>query len=298
MDQVTNNINTVVTQPGYDVSTQESKQALATALLKEEQADCPVYHRFGPGIYIREAHYKAGTLVVGHEHLHEHTNILLKGCILVSDGANGTKELTAPYMFVAQPGSKVGYVLEDVVWQNIYATTETDLEVLERSLFASEDYFKKHLKLKAKADKLLCEEDRNDYNQMLLETGWTEELIRKVSDYPDDKIPFPTGSYSVTPGESNIQGRGLFATAPFLEGMVVAPARLGSKRTPAGYLVNHAKNPNTKAVMNDNGDIYLVATSNICGMKGGYLGDEITLDYRQIMKLNNLWNGEIQCQQQ
>src|SRR3990167_5411984 len=33
--------------------------------LKKEQVECPVYHRFGPGIYIREVHIPAGTFAIG-----------------------------------------------------------------------------------------------------------------------------------------------------------------------------------------------------------------------------------------
>ena len=73
--------------------------------------------------------------------------------------------------------------------------------------------------------------------------------------------------------------------------------RLNGLRTPAGYLVNHAKEPNAMAVKMDNGDMYLVAIKNIGGMSGASLGEEITVDYRQVMQLNNLWNGENKCLQ-
>ena len=38
--------------------------ALENAMLKEQQVDCPVIHRFGPGTYIREVHIPAGALAV------------------------------------------------------------------------------------------------------------------------------------------------------------------------------------------------------------------------------------------
>lgn len=49
--------------------------------------------------------------------------------ILQEDGT--TKELVAPMTFVAKPGRKVAYILETVVFQNIYSTSETDIEKLE-----------------------------------------------------------------------------------------------------------------------------------------------------------------------
>jgi hypothetical protein len=74
--------------------------------------------------------------------------------------------------------------------------------------------------------------------------------------------------------------------------MSIAPMRLNGKRTPAGYLVNHSKTPNCIVVFNTNEDIYLIADKQIEGMCGGVLGDELTIDYRYIMKMNNLWMGD------
>jgi hypothetical protein len=281
----------VTQQENFDITSVESKEALAVALYDKPQVECPVYHRFGPGIYIREAHYPAGTLVVGQEHYHAHMCILLKGRILVSDGGVA-KELVAPFIFVAQPGSKVGYILEDVVWQNIYATTETDVEVLEKTLFKGFDSWEELKQRRLDSAKEDHEEDRQDYLKVLEESGWTEEDVQKAVNYSGDKIPFPDGTYMVCPSGSPIQGKGLFATAPFLKGMSIAPMRLNGKRTPAGYLVNHSKNPNCTVVFNTNEDIYLIADKQIEGMRGGVLGDELTIDYRYIMKMNNLWMGD------
>ena len=71
--------------------------------------------------------------------------------------------------------------------------------------------------------------------------------------------------------------------------------RLGGYRTPAGYLINHSKNPNAIAFKNSLGDMFLMASRDISGMVGGDLGEEITLDYRQVMQLNNLWKGTEAC---
>lgn len=49
--------------------------------------------------------------------------------ILQEDGS--TKELVAPMTFMAKPGRKVAYILETVVFQNIYSTPETDIQKLE-----------------------------------------------------------------------------------------------------------------------------------------------------------------------
>lgn len=95
-----------------------------------EPVDCPVTHHFGPGVYIRECFMPAGTLVVGQAHRHASLNVMLTGrMVLLIEGA--VRVVDAPYMTVSPPGRKAAYVLEDVVWQNIFATEERDLERLE-----------------------------------------------------------------------------------------------------------------------------------------------------------------------
>lgn len=281
----------------YDLTTTLGKHALAKNMLDLPQAPSPVIHRFGPGVYIREASYLKGTLIVGQDHLNEHINMLLKGKINVFNDNGDVVTLEAPYMFVAKPGSKIGYALEDVTWQNIYSTTETDVEKLEKILFKAPEFFNNYVdqKLLQSIDKY--QKDRDDFELVLKETGWSKEDVRRISDFEEDKIPFPYGSYSIAPSESPIQGKGLFATAHIFKEETIAPMRINDKRTPAGYLVNHAKNPNTKAVLTNNGDMYLVAIKEINGMNGGQLGEELTLDYRQVMLINNLWDGEIKCHQ-
>jgi hypothetical protein len=298
MDSIVEAINSVATKQDFNLSTTESKMELAEVLLKEKQTECSVVHRFGPGIYIREAIYPANTLVVGQEHISEHMNMLLKGSINVIDGNGVVQTLHAPYMFVAQAGSKVGYTLTEVVWQNIYATTETNVEVLEKILFKTPEMFDKHLADKLKEDTLKHEEDREDFKRLIKETGWKEEDIEAASHYREDCIPFGYGSYSIASGDSPIQGKGMFSTAVINQGDIIAPMRLLGHRTPAGYLINHSKNPNAKAVRLNNGDMFIVATRNIHGMIGGMLGEEITIDYRQVMQLNNLWDGENKCLQE
>lgn len=105
-------------------------EALESAMLAQPQTECPVTHHFGPGIYIREVRIPAGVLVIGHSHRDQSLNIMLAGKMaLLADGEISIVE--APFMKVTLPGRKVGYAIEDTVWQNVYATTETDLAKLE-----------------------------------------------------------------------------------------------------------------------------------------------------------------------
>ena len=295
MNQLVEAINSVSTREDFDLRNTDSKLQLAEAMLGQEQTPNSIIHRFGGGLYIREAHYPQGTLIVGQEHVSEHMNVLLKGSINVIDGDGATQTLTAPHMFVAKAGSKVGYTLEDVVWQNIYVTNSTDVEYLESVLFKAPDILKQHQQEKLIKEYPLYEEDRKDFFNMVEESGWTVEGIELASKHRGDCIPFPDGSYSICAGESPIQGKGMFSTAVIKQHSIIAPMRLGGCRTPAGYLINHSKTPNATVFMNDLGDMFLIALRDISGMDGGNLGEEITLDYKHVMQINNLWKGTNKC---
>ena len=91
-------------------------------------------HRFAPGVYIRVMLIPAGTLIVGHVHKTKHFNIMLCGRIRVLiDGR--VEELAGPQTVLSKAGvQKVGYALEDTLWQTIHPTDETDVEKLEAML--------------------------------------------------------------------------------------------------------------------------------------------------------------------
>ena len=288
-------VEAILVRANFDLHNPDCKRELTAAALKHEQATTPVIHRFGGGLYIREASFPQGVLVIGQDHVSEHMNVLLKGSIMVIDGDGLPQTLVAPHMFVAKAGSKIGITLEEVVWQNIYVTNNTDVEYLESVLFKSPEVLKEHQQQKLLVDTLKHEEDRQDFLAMVEESGWTIEDIELASKHREDCIPLPDGSYSICAGDSPIQGKGMFSTAVIKQHSIIAPMRLGGCRTPAGYLINHAKNPNAVALRNDLGDMFLVALRDISGMTGGDLGEEITLDYRQVMQLNNLWKGTNKC---
>ena len=297
MNQLEQSIAAIVNTKEYSISNADSKLALTKAMLSEEQAFNSIVHRFGGGLYIREAHYSKNTLIVGQEHLSEHMNVLLKGSICVVDGDGQMVTLTAPHMFVAKAGSKVGYTLEDVVWQNIYVTSSTDVEYLESTLFKVPSIVKEHQEQKLLAEYSKHEEDRKDFLLVLEESGWTLENVELVSKDRSDCIPFPEGSYSITTSNSPIQGKGIFSTAEIKQGTVIAPMQLRGYRTPAGYSTNHSKDANCYAIKNEFGDMFLVANRDIHGMVGGDFGEELTLNYRQVMQINNLWKRTTICQQ-
>ena len=258
-------------------------ESLAKTELQKPQVDCPVVHRFGPGIYIREIFVPAGTFIIGHYHKYAHTNIMLKGkaTLVMEDGT--ISQLQAPFLYVGTPGRKMAHVHEDMVWQNIYATDETDIEKLEEMLLIKGEVWNEHTNLRLRTEKLNQKINHDDYEAMLIDIGYSKESVKEISGNETDQIPFPMGNYKVMVSASPIEGKGLFATAFIEPGEIIAPARIDGKRTPAGRFVNHAKSPNARMVILPSGDLDLVAMKHIFGCQGGNLGEEITIDYRKAL---------------
>jgi hypothetical protein len=113
-------------------------------LLSVPQADAPLAHYFGPGIYIREVILPVGAIVLGHRHKHEHLCVIIKGALTFTNDNGEVVIKRAPMQFVAPPGRKLAHVLEECVFWNIYATEERDLEKLEDMLFEKSDVWLDH----------------------------------------------------------------------------------------------------------------------------------------------------------
>jgi predicted methyltransferase MtxX (methanogen marker protein 4) len=65
-------------------------------------------------------------------------NMLAKGKLAVaSDG--DARVIEAPYLFASEGGRKLVYVIEDAVLMNIYATEETDIDVIEETFVDKSD---------------------------------------------------------------------------------------------------------------------------------------------------------------
>jgi hypothetical protein len=257
---------------------------LEGAMMQAPQVECPVVHHFGPGIYIREVHMPAGTLAMGHHQKFEHVNILLQGKVLVM-GENGPQVLEAPLMYVGKPGRKFGIVLEDLVWQNIYATELRDVNALEDYFIEKSEDFQEARDAMLELLRAAHEEDRKDYRDLIALLGCTERQVREETELESNQIPMPEGWMAFTLRPSAIEGTGTFIDSGAAAGDVIGPARIGDKRTPFGRWINHSKNPN--AVMQREGDtIFLVALRDISGLRGGLPGDEVTVCYRQALQLS------------
>jgi hypothetical protein len=264
--------------------TETDVQILEEGMLQLPQAECSVVHKFGPGIYIREVTIPADTFSIGHRQTTAHMNIMLTGRVTMIREDGRREELMAPQTFVCGPGRKIGYIHETMIWQNVYATTETDVAKLEAMFIDKSPTWQT-----AQRDRQLllsCAStlDQEDYYAAIAELGFDHATVRAQSENPDDQIPFPYGGYPVQVAPSPIEGSGLFATSNIDAHQVIAPARIDGMRTPAGRYANHSTQPNAVMVQSESGDVYLMSSRPIAGCKGGDLGEEITICYRQAVR--------------
>lgn len=99
------------------------------------EVECPVQHRFTPGLYVREVFVPAGTLVATKIHQTEHPFVISQGVVAVWTEDEGVKILRAPYTGITKPGTRrVVFVHEDCIWTTFHPTNETDLDVIEKQL--------------------------------------------------------------------------------------------------------------------------------------------------------------------
>ncbi len=273
------------------VTTEEGRIQQAKAIEKMEacllnlpQVECPVVHHFGPGLYVRELTLPAGALAIGHAQRFAHLNVMLKGKVALLDDSGHSKVLEAPLIFIGKPGRKIGYVIEETVWQNIYATEERDIDKLESIFLDKSESWKLHESQSEQVEQLSREVDREDFISVITEAGFTVEQVREQSENLADQVSYDLAP-KVTIRDSAIEGKGVFLSSPAEPHEYISLARIAGKRTPVGRYTNHAKYPNAYFTKTPNGDIFLVAARRIAGCQGGSKGEEVTVDYRKSLAL-------------
>lgn len=266
----------------------------AEVMLKLPQADMPLRHHFAAGVCVRELFMPAGTLVIGHVHRYADINIMLTGrlTLLLPDGS--TKELRAPQTFLGTPGQKIAYVHEDVIWQNVWPLGDLppDVETVENHFLDKSPALARHMASELALERLARCVDRDSYAAFLEQHKLTREEVRRWAEIEEDRVPMPPGSRKFRIGPSAIEGHGVLATATISEAEVIGPARISGKRTPLGRYTNHAANPNSMMCLRKEGEpaeweLVLVAMRAIRGAQGGQPGEEITVNYTQVLGVND-----------
>jgi hypothetical protein len=117
---------------------------LEQELMKLPAATIEPVHYFADGIYAREITIPKGVMLTGKIHRTRHLNIISKGSIAVWTANCGMMRISAPYTFIAEPGTRrVGFAHEETVWTTIHSSRETDLEKLEAELIMPVEEFER-----------------------------------------------------------------------------------------------------------------------------------------------------------
>lgn len=102
---------------------------MEAAMALQPPVDCPVTHRFAPGLYIREIFIPEGTLLTSAIHKTEHPFVVAMGRIAVISENEGRVIYHAPHVGVTLPGTRRAlYAETDVVWVTIHKTDKTDID--------------------------------------------------------------------------------------------------------------------------------------------------------------------------
>jgi len=242
-------------------------------------AEIATKHTFSDGGYYRSITIPKGTLLTGKIHRVRHRNILSKGSVSVLSEF-GPQHCTAPFEFISEPWTKrVIFAHEDSVWTTFHVTTETSISKIEHEVIAPdyseietlEDNFLKGIEnLEGLFDNV--KESRADFKDVVAYCGLTLKDVWLMSINKKDQTPF-TSEHPVEVKKSPIRGKGLFVTEDVAAGELLAVARLGGKRTPAGRYTNHGVLPNAEMQLVGDTDIHLISLQPI------EKGTEILTDY-------------------
>ena len=229
----------------------------------------PIKHTFVNGCYIREVYSPANEVFVTKIHKKDHVFFLLKGDVTILT-EDGIKKMSAPTQGVTIRGTqRLVHTHSETLFYTVHSTNKTTVQEVESEIYTED-----------KLDPLVCIESlfENDFEEAVSELGYSLSDVDEVSNITSDLVPMPKG-LKVTIMDSSIHGKGVFATEDITSGESVGLARIDKDRTPIGRYLNHSKVPNGEMIEHGK-DVLLIAIHPINS------GAEITVNYRQVVKLN------------
>jgi hypothetical protein len=258
------------------IMTKDVVDALIKTTMDLPQADCPVAHYFGPGTYIRQVTFPEGIFAVGHKQRFEQMNIFVAGRVAMVQPDGSLKELRAPMIFNGGPGQKMGIILETVTWLNVYPNPDDcrDIDILEGRYIDKEGPWTEADHSEDRS------EDQADYEKISAEVDKLFDDMEYV-DLPDAYASV------ITVRQSQIHGKGIFASWPWPGDTIISPMTIESKPTILKKYLNHSADPNAKIIQTPNNELILMATRDIAGCRGGDQGEEITIDYRNLYEVQS-----------
>ncbi len=108
-------------------------------LMKLPPVECPLTHRFTPGMYIREIFMPKGSIVTSLLHLTTHPFFILKGDVNVYYPGLPVERYIAPYTGITKAGTRrLLYNNEDTVWITCHITDLTDPDEIMESITSND----------------------------------------------------------------------------------------------------------------------------------------------------------------
>lgn len=98
---------------------------LEAAIAELPPVECPLKHRFTPGLYIREIFMPAGSLITSKIHNTCHPYVVSKGSVSVRIDEGNWQLIEAPFTGITNPGTRrVLYIHTDCVWVTFHPIPE------------------------------------------------------------------------------------------------------------------------------------------------------------------------------
>lgn len=122
--------------PGGSSVDEKIDQLEAMMLANFPPINCPLTHRFTPGLYTREIFMPAGSLITSKIHNTEHPYVISKGVVSVFTDEDGEVLLKAPHCGITKPGTRrVLYIHEDCVWLTFHPCVDGEtVEAIEKRI--------------------------------------------------------------------------------------------------------------------------------------------------------------------
>jgi mannose-6-phosphate isomerase-like protein (cupin superfamily) len=102
--------------------------------------ECPVTHRFVPGLYCREIFMPAGTVVTSKIHKTQHFYIILEGSGIIHLNGKAEPYEASGKICVTEPGTRRAIaVLTDTRWATFHVHDSQDLGEIENDIIEKYD---------------------------------------------------------------------------------------------------------------------------------------------------------------
>lgn len=123
----------IIEGDNYEIKRANFKDAidfLESALMvidKHIPSEIPTFHKFTPGMYVREIHVPAGAIFTSVTHKTQHPFVLSKGVCDICNEVGKVTRYEAPHTGITNPGTRrVFLVHSDIVFTTFHATDITD----------------------------------------------------------------------------------------------------------------------------------------------------------------------------